>query len=83
MKIEVKHTHIRAGIRGSYSCCPIALALREQLETPGANTPVWVGSTYIHAGRIQYLVDGPVRDFISDFDSGVKVAPTAFELMEV
>ena len=83
MKVEVTQRHIDNGTRTSFTACPIALALRDKLEVPRHSLNVWVGPSSIQAGRIKYLTDGPIRDFINDFDAGEKVEPQTFELTEI
>ena len=81
MKISVTQKHIDAGVRGSCSQDPVALALREA----GFHTP-WVSSSGIRSydstrKKVQdFELPDDVLQFMRDFDNLVPVEPFEFEL---
>ena len=81
MKISVTQKHIDAGVRGSCSSDPIALAMREA----GLDRP-HVGPTYITWRKDfkDYSVETPadVLEFMEQFDNKGWVKPLDFELSE-
>lgn len=73
--IEVRPSHIRGGMRGSKSCCPVARALRE------------LGFMFILVFPGEIRIDGQaipttrkLAKFIADFDFLGAARPTKFRL---
>ena len=82
MKISVQQKHIDAGVRGSCSSDPLALAMREA----GLKKP-YVGVSYItwRKGFKDYSVETPedVLQFMESFDNqSASAKPIEFELSE-
>ena len=87
IKIKVTKRDIQKAVRCSHTKCPIANAVRRQLERP-------VGSVYVNTFRVAVYEPGAVNPlvtwvptlaaekFMQDFDEGRKVKPTTFTLRE-
>lgn len=76
MRISVTKKHIRNGEPSMPDLCPVALALGEAL-----------GETVYVVGDLYRREDGPyvelpkkVQNFVTAFDSGVKVQPFTFSI---
>ena len=80
MTIYVTERDIANGCAGSPTSCPIALAaLRSGIQSPLVNSVsiIWQdGNGTIHHQKLTQQQ----RDFVFDFDSGIKVNPFAFTL---
>ncbi len=83
MIVKIKRKHIRKGIPGSHSSCPIALAIKENLTALSKHTEpiVVVTDVWMKISRskeIDYMViyHGPdVTKIIHNFDKTNQMAP--------
>lgn len=79
MNFKVTREHID---KGGHSCnnCPVALAVKEEIDkiTPGCHVSVLVYAINIGGGR--YISPGEVVRFVLDYDARKLVAPFEFEL---
>ena len=81
MKFSVKKRHIKLGMRGSCTRCPVALALVEALEKGGfVSDLVDVMEGTITIGSLRYSPPRKVTQFIIDFDDRKPVRPLNFLL---
>ncbi len=81
MKIEVKQEHIDKGIRYKCDACPVALAIKEQINPHGLivrnNIIIKLKST----SKIMVLfIPKKAQTFIMSFDALRKVEPFVFDL---
>ena len=79
MKIQVTDWHIKHGIRGSSTCCPVALAVEEASRAMYGTCNVLV-SDIIYINHHSYPAPQVVKKFIADFDEDKQVEPIEFEL---
>ena len=75
MKISVTQQHIDAGLRGSCTGDPIALALKD-----AGFDFVWVAPDRIEATVRTYSIPEDVLEFMKAFDNEHYVQPFTFEL---
>ncbi len=87
MRIDVTESHIERGKRGSSSCCPIAIAVREafsmeehEVEVYEADDVVRISLLRINEGGGTYwedhdLISNDAAQWIRDFDNGKPVYP--------
>ena len=76
--VNVTAEHIEHGERLQCTTCPVALALNEQLPV-GAPWRVDNGTLTAITGKFGNMPLS-VRQFVSSFDSQVRVAPFSFEI---
>ena len=88
MRVNVTDEHISGGIRGSYSSCPIALAIRDKVSD-SRKDEVDVGRLYVSLPADDepsviedYRLSIEACNFIEDYDRGRLVEPFEFELGE-
>lgn len=77
VKIKVTDKHIKKGIDGSTTHCPISLALSDDKSLNVLAVSTGFHFCYMHTEKDTYRADltKKARKFISDFDSGKKVKP--------
>lgn len=76
MKIVVRQEHIDKGIRGSGSCCPLALACKEALK----RDDIEVGRSHVKVGDGWFHLPLLAVSFVANFDSRhPNVAPFEFD----
>ena len=80
-KIRVKQEHIERGIQESPCCCPIALALKEQINTFDSRF-VQVLGRFVSLGYYEKRIQLPrsAKRFVRRFDYGYKTKPFNFVL---
>lgn len=76
MKIKVTKEHIDKGVKGSWDCCPIALAIKEQLNIES----IEVNDELISTQERDYRTPLSCVNFMEKFDEGDPVTPFEFEL---
>lgn len=76
VRVKVTDKHIIEGLRFSGDSCPIACAIKEQLN----KREVDVGCGYTRVGRKRFLLPTEACQFITRFDNGLNVEPFEFEL---
>ena len=92
LSVKVTRKHINKGMRYNSQCCPIALALKEQIKLNDKEYWLVVGdeaSVCIKTGKIsysikrikQYYLPLAAQIFINTFDRGKSVKPITFELI--
>ena len=82
MKIEVTQHDIDCGVRGEYSLCPIARAVKRKIngEVIVFGDDISIFTTMIIIRRYSYYkLPQKAKDFIKRFDEGKKVKPFTFE----
>ena len=82
MKIEVTQHDIDYGVRGEYSLCPIARAVKRKIngEVIVFGDDISIFTTVIIIRRYSYYkLPQKAKDFIKRFDEGKKVKPFTFE----
>jgi len=83
MLVQVTAEHVKRGIRGSYSGCPIALAVRDLgYEYVSARWSVCRVSKALPK-IIEYDMPREARVFVEHFDSGKPVQPIQFIMEEM
>lgn len=82
IKIHVKQKHIKAGIKGNCSFCPVALAVKEHFGNDVEMVRVGALISVHHKHRFldTYRMSRSVERFISKFDTKKKVKPFNFFL---
>lgn len=87
MKICVTAKHIKKGKRNEGHSCPIALAIREELDCAikaakklgkEDTFKVDVGGAEIYIGNDSYIIPEKACKFIEKFDDGGTVKPFSF-----
>lgn len=78
-KIKVTQKHIDEGVRVDPQCCPIALAICEQLALLSVND-VSVAGTRIRVRDRFISIPSVAKDFVNKYDSWLPVSPFEFEL---
>ena len=81
MKIEVTQHDIDYGVRGEYSLCPIARAVKRKIngEVIVFGDDISFFTTDIIRRYSYYKLPQKAKDFIKRFDEGKKVKPFTFE----
>jgi hypothetical protein len=74
--INVTQEDIDNGNNADACACPVALALRRSFKVDD----IWVQPYEMSANGHVYMNPSKVRDFINNFDRGMKVKPFKFEL---
>lgn len=75
--VHVKQKHIKRGVYGSCSRCPIALAVKERI----GRRNVWAAPRCIQIGEKTFVTPPKSVDtFIKRFDNYLKVNPFSFKL---
>lgn len=81
MKIEVKDCHIKAGIKGNCFDCPVALALKEQIEdVESVNVRAEIIKWHVHGKYFWQLTNDETAYFVERFDNDLEVHPFTFDL---
>lgn len=85
VKISVTQDHINLGVRHGAAVCPIARAVREQIDGASFVTVKSYVSLYSqHEDRsISYTLPNEARLFMERFDEGLSVQPFEFEMEEI
>jgi len=78
MKIQVTEEHIEAGVREDCYLCPIALAIKEQVEIKSVSVASVANINYMSGTRKVYKLSRAAINFIERFDGGKKVKPFNF-----
>ncbi len=76
MIIKVSDKHIKDGMKGKANYCPIALALREVVNTDNVS----VDGSEIVIDKEFLPTPGVAESFIGQFDGNKPVKPFSFEL---
>ena len=81
-QISVTQKHINEGVRQKSKYCPISLALQEAFPDECSVTVGGDDTTFVSAsmGVRDIVLPDVARKFISEFDSGSKVAPFKFAI---
>lgn len=83
MRIQVTIDDIAKGVKGVSESCPVALAIKRQLNPEGVTVGAWNIDWY-QSGKGYWAKlpkDSKVHRFITDFDRGDLVDPFEFELI--
>jgi hypothetical protein len=76
--INVTQDDIDNGNVGDACACPVALALRRAFKTGGYD--FYVEDKCMFVNNYAYFNPPEVKNFIVNFDHGIKVEPFSFEL---
>ena len=81
MKIEITQHDIDYGVRGEYSLCPIARAVKRKIngEVIVSGDHISIFTTDIIRKYSYYKLPQKAKDFMQRFDDGKKVKPFTFE----
>ena len=81
MKIEITQHDIDYGVRGEYSLCPIARAVKRKIygKVTVSGDHISIFTTDIIRRYSYYKLPQKAKDFIKRFDEGKKVKPFTFE----
>ena len=81
MRIRVTKQHIKYGIRGSTSWCPVARACRASgLQGADVGDDELDFMVEAFSRRVRTALPPEAIQFIADFDDGKSVAPFEFEI---
>jgi hypothetical protein len=81
LKIHITTQHIRNGTRESPTSCPIALAVREQLQLKESQW-VEVDDYQICLNDAAYYLSPKACKFVENFDSNKPVKPFSFNAVK-
>lgn len=76
MRIKVTQKHIKKGKVASCGECPVALAIKERLQSN--DVAVFISSVNINV--LPYILTQKAARFVKDFDKGKRVRPFSFNL---
>ena len=84
MKIRITQKDIDAGVENSMEECPIALAIRRELNCRVAAVAAKVDIYYYSelTRRRQFSLSEEALDFLNKFDEGKHVTPLKIEITE-
>ena len=76
LHIKVEPRHIRYGTRADGANCIVALAIREAHPS----VFIWVSQIEVQVGERYYAVPDELANYLADYDAGVTIYPTEFNL---
>lgn len=80
--VEVTQEDIDKGVAGNPCLCPIARAVRRELDIPTISTDVSVYSWTMDALDVFYTLPASAERFVTRFDYGDSVEPFTFTATE-